>query len=375
MVAHSSVLSHKKLSNAAKLLYVWICSKRVDAEHKSVSWGEDDKDSGFCQKTNEYFSDKMGKGETYISQLIAELEKVGFIFIKRKNIQGRTYRRIWCTPETISGDEKPPSAITKSEYTDLGYRSTRLSPEVNAPLAIAEGHIVEGLSREDYQEDVVEAATTSEETQIAEPKTDGYILASALLNLIRKNKKHYSKIARHVSTEKDEENTLSRWAKDFDMLLTRDAIAFDEAVNVLKWCQKDTFWQGQILSGNKFRKQYETLQHAMNGGSTGGYGLPDEHPEVTEKVVKAYGWLINNPQWKPNRYQMPKFIEAAERVVAFIDDRGRGLTVDELVTYLRDCLQKHYREKDEIVHPGNMKSDYTWDVLIPQYLENIIGAL
>lgn len=96
MVAHRSVLGHAKLSNSAKLLYVWICSTRVDAKHKSVSWGEGDIDAGFSQKTNSYFAEKMGKGETYISQLIRELEDIGFIYIKRRNISGRNYRRIWC---------------------------------------------------------------------------------------------------------------------------------------------------------------------------------------------------------------------------------------------------------------------------------------
>jgi hypothetical protein len=373
MIAHSSVLSHRELSNAAKLLYVWICSKRVDAEHKSVSWGENDQDAGFCQKTNEFFADKMGKKKTYISRLLSELETAKFIYIKRKNINGCTHRRIWCTPETCIMDEKATCTIGKSDKSAFTYRSKGVDSEVNARLPIDQSYIEEDYQK-DYQEDVVKVATTSDEVQV-EAETDGYILASALLALIRKNKKFYSRIAKHFTPEK-EEKSLRRWAKDFDLLLTRDARDYDEAVEVLKWCQKDEFWQGQILSGGKFRKQFETLKNQMDGGSCGRFREPDDHPEITEKIIAAYGWLINNSQWKPHKGQMPKFIEAAERVIAFIDlHNDRGLTVDELIGYLKSALQEAYREKGEMVHPGNMKSDYTWDVIMPQYLETVIGAL
>lgn len=372
MVAHSSVLSHKKLSNAAKLLYVWICSKRVDEEYKTISWGENDQDVGYCQKSNKFFSEKMGKGETYISQLITELEEAGFLYIKRKNIGGRNYRRMWVTPDRIT--QEPPSAIGKSADTTLGYNSNRLRPGLKVSSPIAEDHIKEDY-QEYYQEDVVSVPTDSNSQVESELKSDGYILAKALLEMIRRNKKFYSRIARYVSPEK-EENTLRGWAKEIDLLLTRDAVPYDEAVRVLKWCHKDEFWQGQILSGGKFRKQFETLKNQMDGGSSGRFGQPDDHPEITEKIIEAYRWLINNSKWKPAHYQVPKFIEAAERVIAFIDiHNDRDLSTDELIGYLKNCLQEHYREKGDMVHPGNMNSGYTWDVLLPQYLENVIGAL
>ena len=369
MVAHSSVLGHESLSNSAKLLYVWICSSRVDAKHKTVSWDDDDTEAGFSQKTNSYFAEKMHKGETYISQLITELETESFIYKKQKNISGRNYRRIWCTPETINQDE-PPSAIGENGQTTLGHRSMRVRPEVNARSPIAEDHKKEGLSRSTNQEIEKNVLTTDRNPVV--PATDGYILATALLKMIRRNKKYYSKIARFFSIEKEEES-LRRWTRDIDLLLTRDAKAYDEVAKVLQWCQKDDFWQGQILSGNNFRKHYETLKLGSGGAI---YGMESPNKNITDMLIKAYGWLCNNSNWQPQRRQMPKFLEATDRVTAFIDLHGdKDLTPEELIKYLRNCLQETWREKGEIVHPGHMNSDHTWDVLLPQYLENVIGAL
>jgi len=308
------------------------------------------KKRGYCWAKNKYLAEAHGITERSVRQYLTNLEEAGYIEIHDRANQNRKISVVaW---KHSSG----PGGTTVPGRVEAQFRAYK-------------------KEEEDKRKGKADDAATDSEDRVETAKTDGYILASALLALIRKNKKFYSRIARFFSPEK-EEGSLCRWARDFDLLLTRDARDYDEAVAVLKWCQKDDFWQGQILSGDKFRKQYDTLVHAMNGGSTGNFGLPDENPEITSKLVEAYGWLINNSQWKPHKGQMPKFIEAAERVIAFIDlHNDRGLTVDELIGYLKSALQEAYREKGEMVHPGNMKSDYTWDVIMPQYLENVIGAL
>lgn len=342
------------MSNEGSLYYIIpasvMHSKDLDASQKCL-YGQIAglaKRGGYCWASNKYLAEMNGVSERHIQRMLKDLENHEFIRIE---LDSKRNRRIYLGTTCMSCR----GTTCMSGGHDLDVVPYNKDEQVN-------------------QISEVEDATTESEVQV-EAETDGYILACALLKLIRRNKKFYTRIARFFSPEKEEEG-LRRWAKDFDLLLTRDAVPFNEAVEVLKWCQKDEFWQGQILSGGNFRKHFETLKHAMAGGSTGGFGLPDEHPDITEKVVKAYGWLINNSKWKPKQYQIKKFIDAAERVVAFIDiHNDRGLTVDELIGYLKSCLQEHYREKGDMVYPGNMGNDYTWGVLLPQYLENVIGAL
>jgi len=342
------------MSGSGALYYIIPASVMHDAElewsHKCI-YGVIAglaKREGYSWATNGYLAKLTGVSERQIQRIVQSLDKSGHI---RVELDEKRDRKIYLgtTQMTCRG----------TTQVSGGY-DTDVVPYKEEEQVKETGKVEEGTT------------TTKSEDRV---ETDGYILASALLGFIRRNKKFYSRIARFFSPEK-EEDSLRRWAKDFDLLLTRDAVPYDEAVKVLKWCQKDEFWQGQILSGGNFRKHFDSLKHAMNGGSTGACGLPDENPEITKKIIEAYGWLINNSKWKPARYQVPKFIEAAERVVAFIDiHNDRGLSADELIGYLKNCLQEHYREKGDMVHPGNMNSGYTWDVLLPQYLENVIGAL
>lgn len=50
-----------------------------------------------------------------------------------------------------------------------------------------------------------------------------------------------------------------KWADGFDKILRIDGRAIEEIKAVLSWCQRDDFWQDNILSPVKLRKQYEQL--------------------------------------------------------------------------------------------------------------------
>lgn len=64
---------------------------------------------------------------------------------------------------------------------------------------------------------------------------------------------------RRPSGKNPTEQTLQSWADDFDKCHRLDAHPWEEISAVLGWCQGDDFWQDNILSGGKFRKQYEQL--------------------------------------------------------------------------------------------------------------------
>lgn len=65
------------------------------------------------------------------------------------------------------------------------------------------------------------------------------------------------------STEDPTEETLQRWAYDFDKCNRLDNHEWSEIKLVLEFSQRDPFWQANILSGAKFRKQYMALLAKM----------------------------------------------------------------------------------------------------------------
>ena len=62
---------------------------------------------------------------------------------------------------------------------------------------------------------------------------------------------------------KQKEPNWQTWADDFRKTVELDDRDYKEAVLVLDWCQKDDFWQNNILSPAKFRKQYDQLYLKM----------------------------------------------------------------------------------------------------------------
>lgn len=64
------------------------------------------------------------------------------------------------------------------------------------------------------------------------------------------------------------ETTLQNWAADFDKCHRLDGHSWEDIDKVLQFSQFDSFWQSNILSGGKFRKQFTQLLAKMGGGGT-----------------------------------------------------------------------------------------------------------
>ena len=61
------------------------------------------------------------------------------------------------------------------------------------------------------------------------------------------------------------EATVLRWAKDIDKMIRLDKREPREVAEVVRWCQADSFWSQNILSGIKLREQYDKLTVKMRG--------------------------------------------------------------------------------------------------------------
>jgi hypothetical protein len=59
------------------------------------------------------------------------------------------------------------------------------------------------------------------------------------------------------------EATVNRWAKDIDKLLKLDGRSESEVEETIRWCQKDSFWSANILSGKTLREKWDKLRAKM----------------------------------------------------------------------------------------------------------------
>lgn len=56
---------------------------------------------------------------------------------------------------------------------------------------------------------------------------------------------------------------LQIWAKSIDLMTRIDKRQPENIEKITRWCQQDTFWQNNILSTDKLRKQYDRLKMKM----------------------------------------------------------------------------------------------------------------
>ena len=84
--------------------------------------------------------------------------------------------------------------------------------------------------------------------RIYSPNSDEFRLSTILLSCI-KNRNPTFKTP-----------DLQSWSKQIDLMIRVDGRLVAEIENVIKLCQQDVFWQNNILSTDKLRKQFDQLK-------------------------------------------------------------------------------------------------------------------
>lgn len=81
--------------------------------------------------------------------------------------------------------------------------------------------------------------------------SEEYQLSSLLLDLILERRNSFKK------------PDLQKWAKEIDLMIQSDGRTPGEIQQLIEWCQQDAFWQNNILSPRKLRKQFDQLALKM----------------------------------------------------------------------------------------------------------------
>jgi len=91
---------------------------------------------------------------------------------------------------------------------------------------------------------------------------------------------------------------LQAWAIEFDKIIRIDGRPPDKIRQVLKWCQSDLFWQDNILSPIKLRKQWAQLELKMRK-ATNSQPLSSESLNTCKSCGKYYPSALSKcPQCK-----------------------------------------------------------------------------
>ena len=87
---------------------------------------------------------------------------------------------------------------------------------------------------------------------------------------------------------REPEPNFDKWADVIRLMNKRDKLELSEMANVFRWANRDDFWQTNIKSPSKFRKQYSTLHAKMIGNSA------LKKSSVTQNNIDVAKRFLNN---------------------------------------------------------------------------------
>ena len=175
------------------------------------------------------------------------LVAAGLIEYSRGKKRSPNTYRLKYTPQKVSENDSEPGSVFDSETV-----STSSSVSVSKTVS----HIEE---KEKDSSFVPPSAGTKKPRQSFGHDSLPYRAARWLADQIE---------ARLPNCTPHTEATLQNWAADFDKCHRLDKHDWEDINAVLQFSQSDPFWQSNILSGGKFRKQYTQLLAKMGGGGT-----------------------------------------------------------------------------------------------------------
>ena len=191
-----------------------------------------------CYASNNYFADFFGLSKGRISKVINSLVKRGFVTSELKYQKGTQLveKRILKISRWYKAKNKITSSQKQLEGMEENDQENKLENKLNSSSQIFEEPKID-------DNDV-------KKKKVFEPDSDPYLLAKFLEKCITENN---PKFPQHESQRQ-------RWAKDFDLMIRRDKIDADDIAEIIDWCQNDSFWRSNILSGKKVREKYHQLR-------------------------------------------------------------------------------------------------------------------
>jgi len=197
-----------------------------------------------------------------------------------------------------------------------------------------------------------------------------YLISSHLLDRVLEKWSRYQQ--KVLSKEGGREKLLQDWSTHIDRMIRIDKIDPSEIIDVIEWAQDNDFWWKNILSTDKLRKQYDKLLIESGIGKVSKKDLVSPDLELTDLLLSTYKLRIDSKNFNPTSDQQEKFIEATKKMIKYFTSQKKSIVDKTMwVKYLFLCLEDKYTNCGDPLLPGHLSSDFTWNVLMPQYLVSL----
>ena len=180
---------------------------------------------------------------------LEKAESSGWISRESKKSSGQAWRQYHYTPKIPEGGEGDSTALSEKVVNEV----QQLTLEGGEPL-----------SKGGEPDDIKVVNEVHSSSSKSSSKSSSLFLSELLLNLILKRRKSFKR------------PDLQKWARHIGLMIKKDGRSLDEIEAVIRWSQKDPFWQNNILSTSKLRNQFDQLAMKMKGGKT-------QHEQFSEK--------------------------------------------------------------------------------------------
>lgn len=260
--SHQELWRHPKTKKLARLLGVSVPTA-VGHLHGLWYWALDFADDGAVSQfdAEEIADAVMWDGEP--QQLVEALEKSGFLdrnddglflhdwseyaghFAELREVK-REQARIRKQRQRQREREEKAEILSHADVTQVSRVTSRMSRHIPVPVPIPDNSSFD-LSDESPNPD--------RSKNFFDEESKPFKLAKWLDKQISERSPHYQ----HRTGPQ-----LQKWARTFDLMNRRDGIPWDDIRDVLSFSQQDPFWQANILSADKFRKQFIQLEAKMS---------------------------------------------------------------------------------------------------------------
>ena len=203
-----------------------------------------------CFANNEYFAQLLNLSKGRVSKIINLLVKKGYLetnFSYYSEIRKVEKRKIKICME---GGQKEPQNTSFEVVNNQGYSQEQPYLLVENSQDIKYKKDYNNISSSQIFEKSKIDDERVKKKKVFETDSDPYLLAKFLEKCITENNSKFPQ----------NESQRQRWAKDFDLMIRRDKIDADDIAEVIDWCQNDSFWRSNILSGKKVREKYQQLR-------------------------------------------------------------------------------------------------------------------
>lgn len=208
--------------------------------------------------------------------------------------------------EAVSGDDglvdanTTPSAVPEND-----------TPWARAGIAAAKQLASECLSRKVRIDDAI-YSVEAEKMEAAVEQAKAEVEAAERTAMNDPVVRAATRLCEHLAlrlTENGMRNVhvSNAWINSARLLIEKDGVTEDDAMRMIDWCQQDTFWRCNILSMQKFRKQYQRL--LMQSQRKPGDPLPRTAiPKDYMPSRATLAWARENHPHVPLRSEVKKFV-------------------------------------------------------------------